>query len=110
MTAGFLEAVHANPWGADVVDLPTLNSAASDAIETAVRNVREVARTEPSALRSACLTVLGPAGAGKTHLFGRLRARLGPRAVFVHIRPLAGRDVTPGFVVRECVPPLGLVS
>jgi hypothetical protein len=110
MTAWFLEAVHANPWGADFVDLPALNSAASDAIETAVRNVREVARTEPSALRSACLTVLGPAGAGKTHLFGRLRARLGPRAVFVHIRPLVGTEMTPRFVLHEIVRQLGFVS
>src|SRR6266540_82946 len=110
MTAWFLEAVHANPWGADFVDLPTLNASASDAIETAVRNVREVARTRPAALRSACLTVLGPAGAGKTHLFGRLRARLGPRAVFVHIRPLVGTEMTPRFVLHEIVRQLGFVS
>ncbi len=110
MTAWFLEAVHANPWGVDFVDLPTLNASASDAIETAIRNVREVARTKPAALRSACLTVLGPAGAGKTHLFGRLRARLGPRAVFVHIRPLVGTEMTPRFVLHEIVRQLGFVS
>jgi hypothetical protein len=110
MTAWFLEAVHANPWGDEFVDLPALNASASDAIETAIRNVRETARTKPTALRSTCLTVLGPAGAGKTHLFGRLRARLGPRAVFVHIRPLVGTEMTPRFVLHEIVRQLGFVS
>lgn len=103
MSRAFLEAVHADPWSEDFVDLASLNASASDAIEDAIVKLRTTARTEPRALRSTSLLVLGPPGAGKTHLFSRLRRRLGPRAVFVHIRPLVHAELTPRFVLTEIV-------
>ncbi|HEX3853250.1 MAG TPA: hypothetical protein VHW01_19940, partial [Polyangiaceae bacterium] len=99
MSAAFLDSLHADPWAEQFVDLPSLNSSASGAIEASIARMREVARSEPQALRSRSLVVLGPPGAGKTHLFARLRRRLGPRAVFVHVRPLVHTEITPRFVL-----------
>src|SRR4051794_17969866 len=98
MTATFLDSLHADPWAEQFVDLPSLNSSVSEAIERSIAKTRTVARTEPQALRSSSLVVLGPPGAGKTHLFSRLRSRLGPHAVFVHLRPLVHMEITPRFV------------
>ena len=110
MTATFLDSLHADPWAEQFVDLPSLNASVSDAIEASVGKVRSVARSEPQALRSSSLVVLGPPGAGKTHLFSRLRRRLGPRAVFVHLRPLVHMEITPRFVLGEIVKQLGYVT
>lgn len=103
MSRAFLDAVHADPWSDEFVDLASLNASASDAIEDAIVKLRTTARSEPRALRSTSLIVLGAPGAGKTHLFSRLRRRLGPRAVFVHIRPLVHAELTPRFVLTEIV-------
>lgn len=103
MSRAFLDAVHADPWSDDFVDLATLNEGASDAIEEAIAKLRATAREEPRALRSTSLVVLGSPGAGKTHLFARLRRRIGPRAVFVHIRPLVHAEMTPRFLLGEIV-------
>ena len=110
MTATFLDSLHADPWAEQFVDLPGLNAAVSDAIEQSIVKTRTVARTEPQALRSSSLVLLGPPGAGKTHLFSRLRSRLGPRAVFVHLRPLVHMEITPRFVLGEVVKQLGYVT
>ena len=110
MSAAFLDSLHADPWAEQFVDLPSLNGAASGAIETSIARMREVARSEPHALRSTSLVVLGPPGAGKTHLFARLRRRLGPRAVFVHVRPLVHTEITPRFVLGEVVKQLGYAT
>lgn len=103
MSRAFLDAVHADPWSDDFVDLATLNEGASNAIEEAIAKLRATAREEPRALRSTSLVVLGSPGAGKTHLFSRLRRRIGPRAVFVHIRPLVHAEMTPRFLLGEIV-------
>jgi hypothetical protein len=103
MSRAFLDAVHADPWSDDFVDLATLNEGASDAIEEAIAKLRATAREEPRSLRSTSLVVLGSPGAGKTHLFARLRRRIGPRAVFVHIRPLVHAEMTPRFLLGEIV-------
>jgi hypothetical protein len=103
MSRAFLDAVHADPWSDDFVDLATLNEGASNAIEDAIAKLRATARDEPRALRSTSLVVLGSPGAGKTHLFARLRRRIGPRAVFVHIRPLVHAEMTPRFLLGEIV-------
>lgn len=110
MTASFLDSLHADPWAEQFVDLPSLNASVSDAIELSIGKARSLARSEPQALRSTSLVVLGPPGAGKTHLFSRLRRRLGPRAVFVHLRPLVHMEITPRFVLGEIVKQLGYTT
>jgi hypothetical protein len=109
-----LESVHADPWGQDFLDLATLNAHASQAVEDAVEHVRRSARIEARGLRSSSIVILGPPGAGKTHLFARLRKKLGPRGVLVLVRPLVHAEMTPRFVLGELVrqlafaPPRGL--
>jgi len=85
---------HADPWTGDLVDVDSLNDEASDAIKEAVLAVRGHTG-EPAQLRSHSILVLGPAGAGKTHLFARLRRSLGPRAAFVLLRPELGAVAHP---------------
>lgn len=103
-------AVHADPWSEELVDLPALNAGASEGIEREISRLRQTARQSAQTLRSTSMVVLGPPGAGKTHLFSRLRRRLGPRAVFVHIRPLVHAEMTPRFVLGETVRQLGYAS
>jgi len=110
MSTAFLDALHADPWADEFFDLPTLNASASAAIEGNIKRARDVARTEPKALRSSSLVVLGPPGAGKTHLFARLRRKLGPRAVFVHVRPLVHAGITPRFLLGEIVKQLSYTT
>lgn len=110
MTAAIWDSLHADPWAERFVDLPSLNASVSDAIERTISKTRAVARQEPQALRSSSLVALGPPGAGKTHLFSRLRSRLGPHAVFVHLRPLVHMEMTPRFVLGEVVKQLGYVT
>ena len=110
MTSAFFDAIHADPWARELVDLATLNASASGAVEEALETIRKNARSSPDALRSTSLVVLGPPGAGKTHLFARLRRRLGPRAVFVHIRPLVHAEMTVSFVLGEVVRQLAFLT
>lgn len=105
-----LGALHANPWAASVIDLPELNQPASALIEGRISANREVASKQPAQLRSESLVLLGPPGTGKTHLFSRLRGRLGPRAVFVHIRPLLHAGLTPSYVLGQAVQQLAQPS
>jgi hypothetical protein len=94
---------HADPWAKTFIDLPELNANVTDAIVKAITTVRTAGRRATAALRTSSLLVLGPAGAGKTHLFARLRHRLGPKAVFVHLRPLVGTEMTPRYVLGQIV-------
>ena len=56
---------------------------------------------------SSCILLLGPASAGKTHLFTRPpRAGGRRRAVFIHTRPQIGVEPTPRLVVRAIDPRL----
>jgi len=98
---------HADPWAKTFIDLPSLNAKVTDAIGAAIQNVRLAARKDGAELRTSSILVLGPAGAGKTHLFARLRHKLGPRAVFVHLRPLVGTEMTPRYVLGQIVQQLG---
>lgn len=110
MVETFLDALHADPWTAAPLDLPELNQAASSLIEARIAAIRDVAGAKPGQLRSESLVLLGPPGTGKTHLFSRLRARLGPRAVFVHIRPLLHAGLTPSYVLSQAVQQLAQPS
>jgi hypothetical protein len=110
MTIAFLDALHADPWADNFIDLPSLNASASAAIENNIKRARDMARDEPRALRSNSLVVLGPPGAGKTHLFARLRRKLGPRAAFVHVRPLVHAGMTPRFLLGEIVKQLSYAT
>lgn len=98
---------HADPWAKTFIDHPPLNAKVTEAINAAIQNVRIAARKDGAELRTSSLLVLGPAGAGKTHLFTRLRHKLGPKAVFVHLRPLVGTEMTPRYVLGQIVQQLG---
>jgi hypothetical protein len=100
------ENVHADAWGSSFIDVPEINKSVTDAIASSILGVRQAAR-QKSELRTSSLLVLGPAGGGKTHLFARLRHQLGPRAVFVHLRPLVGTEMTPRYVLQQIVQQLG---
>jgi hypothetical protein len=82
--------------------VPELNRRVSQAIVGRIAAVRDAAR-KGAEVRTSCLLLLGPAGAGKTHLFVRLRRTLGPRAAFVHLRPLVGTEMTPRYVLGQIV-------
>jgi hypothetical protein len=103
MSTPLQDLIHADPWATELVDLPSLNAKASGAIVDAIAAMRKTARQAPCSLRGRSIVVLGPAGAGKTHLFARLRRVVGPRAVFVHVRPLIGAEMSPRYLLREIV-------
>ena len=93
-------AIHADAWAAPA-DVATLNKEVSDLILARIDEVRRAGAREDLALTSSSVLLLGPAGAGKTHLFTRLRAQAGRRAVFIHTRPQIGVEPTPRFVLRS---------
>jgi hypothetical protein len=92
--------IHADAW-AEPGDLASINQAASDLVLARIEEIRTAGATEGAALPSASVLLLGPAGAGKTHLFTRLRRRAGRRAVFIHTRPQIGVEPTPRFVLHS---------
>lgn len=94
---------HADPWAADFVDVRAVNAHASDAISERVEEISAQARRGPAELRSSSLLVLGPAGAGKTHLFARLRKKFGAGASFVLVRPDIGLAMTPRHMLAAII-------
>lgn len=83
-------ALTADPWESDIFDVESINAETSDHILREIGRISEETRDWARTPRASATLVLGPAGAGKTHLFARLRAKLGLTACFVHVRPLFG--------------------
>lgn len=100
MTSPFADRI-ADPWNPALIDLPSLNHAASDALAARLLAVRERA-TRDSGTRAEVFLVLGPAGAGKTHLFARLRRSAGI-ATLVYVRPEIGADATPRALLTHAI-------
>ncbi len=95
--------LHADPWSTSLVDVGSLNARASDAVLSAIDAVRGAAFGDALARQSRSILVVGPAGAGKTHLFARLRRRAGSRAAFVLLRPELAVDPTPRLVLAHAI-------
>lgn len=85
----------ADPWSTKFIDVESLNATVSDAIIGQVSAIRETVKRRNELPHASCTLVLGPPGAGKTHLFARLRKRLGPGAALVHLRPDLVAGLTP---------------
>jgi len=92
----------ADAWG-ELLDLQSLNAGASDQLKTRIEALAEQSRTDGRPPRSRCVLLLGSAGSGKTHLFTRLRKKLGPRAVFFHTRPESGAQSTSRYLLAQLV-------
>ena len=88
MTQAFVGSEHARAFAPRLIEVASLNARVSDAIVEQINRVRKAGALAPS----SSLLVLGPAGAGKTHLFERMRRKVGAGATFVHIRPEIGVD------------------
>ena len=100
----------ADPWSDALVDLESLNAQVTDAIAKAAIDLNERALRRERGTSLPALVAVGPAGVGKTHLFARLRRKLGPRAMLVHVRPLSGSVMTPRFLLQEIVRQLDFES
>ena len=95
--------LHADPWSTSLVDVAALNAHASDAVLAAIDAVRAAALGDAVARQSRSFLIVGPAGAGKTHLFARLRRRASSRAAFVLLRPELAVDPTPRLVLAHAI-------
>ena len=91
---------NAQPWAADSVDVESINRDTGLALVGSAQAMRADSQTVARANTRVHL-VLGPPGSGKTHLFGRMRRKLGPRAILVHLRPLVGADLGPRYLVGQ---------
>ena len=94
-------AITADPWGT-AKDLEELHAEATQAMLDAVAGLSAaVALGQAGPGRPLPLVILGSAGIGKTHLFSRLRRKLGQNAILVHIRPITSADMTPRYVLGQ---------
>ena len=91
---------NAQPWAADSVDVESINQVTGQALIESAQAIRASAQSGADPQTRVHL-VLGPPGSGKTHLFGRMRRKLGPRAILVHLRPLVGADLGPRYLVGQ---------
>jgi hypothetical protein len=105
-----LAPTHAEPWAPEILDLESLNAAATNAVVQSIEDLRRRAHARERGEPPPAIVAVGPAGAGKTHLFGRLRRKVGARGVFVHVRPLIGSEMTPRFLLGQIVQQLGYSS
>jgi hypothetical protein len=86
VTLALVGSEHARAFAPRLIEVASLNARVSDAIVEQINRVRKAGALAPS----SSLLVLGPAGAGKTHLFERMRRKVGAGATFVHVRPEIG--------------------
>jgi hypothetical protein len=98
-----LHQQHADPWSTSLLDVASLNARVSDAVLAAIDSARGAALAGGPDRHSRSFLVLGPAGAGKTHLFARLRRSAGARAAFVLLRPELAVEPTPRHVLAQAV-------
>lgn len=102
--------ITADPWG-EAKDLEELHAEATQAIIRSVTELRSLAgRGDAGAGRPKPLLILGTAGIGKTHLFSRLRRKLGRQAILVHIRPITSADMSPRYVLGQVLQQLARTS
>ena len=99
----------AQPWTSDGLDVESVNQKAGQALVASVQALRTQAQQQLQP-QTRVHVVLGPPGAGKTHLFGRLRRKLGPRATLVHLRPLVGSDIRPRYLIGQVFNQLAQVT
>ncbi len=95
-----LAPLQTDPWANRFVDLERLNEHASAILRQRLDDVRAAAASG-ELLPTTSLALLGAAGAGKTHIFARLRRMVGGRASFVLVRPLLGAEPTLRLLLSE---------
>ena len=99
MTA-FLAPLQTEPWATRFIDVELLNGHASALLCRRLEDVRAAAASG-ELMATTSVALLGAAGAGKTHIFARLRRVVGGRASFVLVRPLLGAEPTPRLLLAE---------
>lgn len=95
-----LAPLQCDPWASRFIDIERLNAHASAMVVERLDAVR-AASAAGELLPTTSFAVLGAAGAGKTHLFARLRRTVGVRASFVLVRPLLGAEPTLRLLLAE---------
>lgn len=103
--------LHTSQFVDDFIDVPELNSSASDDLLSRLAKVRADAR-EHRRSPSSATAILGPAGGGKTHLVARVRRAAGAQATLVVVRPYFGvslslRDILATTIDQLCRRPNG---
>ncbi len=90
-----------DPWSRPRVEVPSLHRAISDTLIDAIRS----ARTRPGAQDRPARTVvlLGQPGAGKSHIFARVRATLGSQAAMALVRPPPDARMSAAFLLEQVI-------
>ncbi len=94
--------LQASPFADEFVDVAAVNAHISTCLLDRLTSTRDAANAG-KLLPTKAIAVLGPAGAGKTHLFARLRHQAGPHATMLLLRPYFGVSFTPRDVLASVV-------
>lgn len=99
-----------NPFREDIadawreqIDVPSINEAATHNLQKRILDLAAAGKSNDPPPRSQCVLIFGPAGSGKTHLFTRLRKKLGMRALFFYTRPELGAQANPRYLLAQLV-------
>jgi hypothetical protein len=95
-----LAPLQTDPWATRFIDIERLNGHASTLLRSRLDDVRAAAASG-ELLPTTSVALLGAAGAGKTHIFARLRRVVGAHASFVLVRPLLGAEPTLRLLLAE---------